>query len=102
MGRALVVADAAQKAGIARLADIVADVRVRGDAALMELLITAQFDTGHYRRIRLETGGGRAIVERQSQRAPLDAPAWFVGLLPLDVVVLFLILKQDRLHHQPL
>ncbi|MFZ5545849.1 MAG: EAL domain-containing protein [Pseudomonadota bacterium] len=56
----------------------------RGDSALMELLMAAQFDTGYYRSIRLTQGDGRVAFERRADSAPARAPGWFVGLLPID------------------
>ncbi len=54
-----------------------------GDAALLELAIAAQFDTGAYEHIRLTAPDGRALVNKQSRPAPAEAPAWFVQLLPI-------------------
>ena len=56
----------------------------RGDAQLMALLMTAQFDTGFYRRIRLVDGDGKVAFERQAESAALAAPAWFVAALPIE------------------
>lgn len=56
----------------------------QGDAALIELAISAQFDTGYYRLIRLRAGDGRTLVERVSSVDQLgDVPAWFVQLAPI-------------------
>jgi diguanylate cyclase (GGDEF)-like protein len=55
----------------------------RGDAALMELVLTAQFDTGHYRSILLAGAGGRTPFRREADAATTIAPAWFVEGLPL-------------------
>lgn len=56
------------------------------DPVTMELLLTALFDNGHYREIRLTDPAGKVIVERTAA-ADLDlgAPAWFVALLPIKV-----------------
>jgi diguanylate cyclase (GGDEF)-like protein len=56
-----------------------------GDWELMELLVAAQFDTGFYERVSLQGSDGR-LIERRMQRVPIEAPAWFVGLVPLDSV----------------
>lgn len=56
----------------------------RGDAALMELLLAAQFDTGFYRRVRLLRADGSVAFERQGASRPGAAPAWFAALLPID------------------
>ena len=55
----------------------------RGDAALLELAIASQFDTGHYQSIRLVGADGRVLVERTAQVAVRDVPAWFVDQVPV-------------------
>jgi diguanylate cyclase (GGDEF)-like protein len=55
-----------------------------GDAQLMALLMTAQFDTGFYRRIRLVHGDGSVPFERQADSAAQAAPAWFVAAWPIE------------------
>ena len=55
----------------------------RGDVALMELVLAAQFDTGHYRSILLSSSDGRAPFRREADAATTVAPAWFVSGLPL-------------------
>ena len=55
----------------------------RGDAALMELVLAAQFDTGHYRSIALTSTEGRAPFHREADAAATVAPAWFARALPL-------------------
>jgi diguanylate cyclase (GGDEF)-like protein len=53
-----------------------------GDRELMELLVAAQFDTGFYEQIRF-TGTDGSVIERLMREVPVDAPAWFVRLVPL-------------------
>lgn len=55
----------------------------RGDAALMELVLAAQFDTGTYRSIRLVGADGHAQFERAAPMAASVAPTWFERALPL-------------------
>lgn len=55
------------------------------DPVTVELLISAQFDTGHYELIRLEGTAGEVIVERRSDAAAADAPDWFRRLVPIEV-----------------
>jgi diguanylate cyclase (GGDEF)-like protein len=55
----------------------------KGDTGRMGLLATAQFDTGHYRSIRLLRGDGSLLFERQAKAPVLRAPGWFVELLPI-------------------
>lgn len=49
----------------------------QGDATLMELAISSQFDTGFYERIRLLDQNGQVIVDRHAERTLQLAPAWF-------------------------
>jgi diguanylate cyclase (GGDEF)-like protein len=55
----------------------------RGDAALMELVLAAQFDTGHYRRIEWIGADGRSMFRREAEASATQAPDWFVRWLPL-------------------
>ncbi|QJQ96517.1 MULTISPECIES: EAL domain-containing protein [Halomonadaceae] len=48
------------------------------DPVLMELLISAQFDTGYYRRIELQDVEGNTIVQREAPEQLDDVPGWFV------------------------
>ena len=55
------------------------------DPVTVELLLAAQFDTGHYQRIRLSDPHGKVIVERHYRGQDDDgAPEWFIRLTPLD------------------
>lgn len=54
------------------------------DPVTIELLLSAQFDTGHYQEIVLTDPKGNVIVERQQESdQDLGAPSWFVNLLPI-------------------
>lgn len=55
----------------------------QGDVSLMEVVMSAQFDTGHYRRIVLRGADGRSLFEREAAPRAGGAPAWFAALLPL-------------------
>jgi diguanylate cyclase (GGDEF)-like protein len=55
----------------------------KGDRALLELLLAAQFDTGYYQRIRFIDSAGRPAVTRQAGAAESVAPDWFVRLAPI-------------------
>lgn len=58
--------------------------QMKKDAVTVELLLSAQFDTGHYRLIRLTDPSGKLIVERRNE-APVDGvPAAFVAAVPLS------------------
>ncbi|MFM9915877.1 MAG: EAL domain-containing protein [Rhizobacter sp.] len=56
----------------------------KGDAALMSLLMAAQFDTGYYRRVRLVSADGKVVFSRESSFQPARAPAWFVAAVPIE------------------
>jgi diguanylate cyclase (GGDEF)-like protein len=56
----------------------------KGDAALMELVLAAQFDTGHYRRIEWIGTDGRSIFRREAEASATRAPEWFVRALPVE------------------
>lgn len=55
------------------------------DEVTVELQISAQFDTGHYRRIVLHSPSGDALVERTHEDKGSTAPDWFVRLIPIRV-----------------
>lgn len=55
----------------------------KGDAELMGLVMSAQFDTGFYRSIRFTGADGRPGFTRETLLAPAQAPAWFSRLLPI-------------------
>ena len=57
----------------------------KGQRELMELAASAQFDTGFYRRIRFTGVDGKVLFEREAATKPLQAPAWFVSLLPIEL-----------------
>jgi len=57
----------------------------KGQRELMELAASAQFDTGFYRRIRFTGVDGKVVFEREAATKPLQAPAWFVALLPIEL-----------------
>ena len=60
--------------------------QLKGQRELMELAVSAQFDTGFYRRIRFSGVDGKVAFEREAPAQPLLAPKWFVALLPIDPV----------------
>ncbi|XHS78346.1 LapD/MoxY N-terminal periplasmic domain-containing protein [Burkholderiaceae bacterium UC74_6] len=56
-----------------------------GDAGLMELVLSAQFDMGHYERVTWRKADGSVGFEKSApQLATTNAPAWFVHLLPFN------------------
>ncbi len=57
--------------------------QIEKDPVLIELLLSAQFDIGHYKQIRLTSPSGKVMVERVSDAVADTVPAWFVELIPL-------------------
>ena len=55
----------------------------KGDRALFELLLSAQFDTGFYQRIRYIDASGAVALAREAAAVASEAPAWFVELMPI-------------------
>ncbi len=58
-----------------------------GDNGRMQLLLSAQADTGHYRLIRFvpaEAGVGTPPFEHRFEAPPAAAPGWFRALLPIE------------------
>ena len=53
----------------------------QGDMARMQLVAAAQFDTGHYRRLKLLREDGSLAFERELPERPGAAPRWFAQLL---------------------
>ena len=56
----------------------------RGEPALLDLVLAAQFDTGFYRSIRLIRSDGAPGFSRESPARPVHAPDWFVALAPIE------------------
>lgn len=54
-----------------------------GDADLMSLLISAQFDTGAYESLVWKRNDGTVAFERRAEAAPSKAPGWFLALTPI-------------------
>ena len=52
--------------------------------AKVELAVAAQFDTGHYRLIRLTDPHGRVLQERVHDSEPEGVPHWFAHLMAFD------------------
>lgn len=55
------------------------------DPTTIELLISAQFDAGHYRSILLVDPNGKKLSERINENSSTEAPGWFVKLVPILV-----------------
>lgn len=55
------------------------------DPVTLELLIAAQFDSGHYRYIGLFDPNGKVMTERVNANSQTKAPKWFTKLVPIKV-----------------
>lgn len=56
----------------------------QGDAELIRLLVSAQFDTGAYEFVRWRGPQGETRFERVGPPRPGEAPDWFRALWPID------------------
>ena len=56
----------------------------KGDQELMDLMMSAQFDTGFYRRVRLVGADGKVKFVREATVGPAKAPAWFADVVPIE------------------
>ncbi len=55
----------------------------QGGADALKAVATAQFDLGHYRRIRLVAGDGKTVFDLQQATPRPRRPDWFGELLPM-------------------
>ena len=55
----------------------------KGDEELMNLVMSAQFDTGFYKSIRLRRADGKDGQVLEAQATTAQAPAWFTRVLPI-------------------
>jgi len=61
--------------------------QMQKDPITLDLLISAQFDAGHYRYIGLIDPSGKAISERVNANSKTKAPTWFIKLVPIQAHV---------------
>jgi methyl-accepting chemotaxis protein len=54
------------------------------DPIMVELTVSALFDSGHYELIRVVDPLGHSIIERVATADKLGAPAWFARVLPIS------------------
>lgn len=54
------------------------------DRVTQELLVAAQFDSGHYQTIRFADPYGKTLVERSGAASAVDVPQWFSRLFPIE------------------
>ncbi|HEY9267970.1 MAG TPA: EAL domain-containing protein [Methylotenera sp.] len=55
------------------------------DPVALDLLLSAQFDAGHYRYIGLVDPSGKVMSELVNNTSQTKAPDWFVKLIPLQL-----------------
>ena len=55
------------------------------DEVLLELTLSAQFDTGFYELIELRAPDGKLMILRQDNQPAGGAPSWFISLFKLNV-----------------
>ena len=59
--------------------------QLQKDPTTLDLLLSAQFDTGHYKYIGLTDPNGKVLSERVNKKSHTKAPDWFVKLIPLQL-----------------
>ncbi|HSI43667.1 MAG TPA: EAL domain-containing protein [Methylotenera sp.] len=59
--------------------------QMQKDPVTMDLLLSAQFDSGHYKYIGLYDPEDKVISEKINANSQTKAPSWFVKLIPIDV-----------------
>jgi EAL domain-containing protein (putative c-di-GMP-specific phosphodiesterase class I)/GGDEF domain-containing protein len=59
--------------------------QMQKDPTTLDLLISAQFDSGHYRYIGLFDPDGKMMSERVNANSRTKAPTWFINLIPIKV-----------------
>ena len=59
--------------------------QLQKDPVTLDLLLSAQFDSGHYRYIGLTDPIGKVISERLNAKSHTKAPSWFTKLVPISI-----------------
>ncbi len=59
--------------------------QMQKDPPTLELMVSSQFDIGHYRFIRIVSPSGQVLVEKHYEGTMEDVPQWFIHLIPLRV-----------------
>lgn len=57
----------------------------KGDETILSTMINANFDSGHYRAIILESMSGEVIFERIADICSPEVPEWFVSVVDIKV-----------------
>ncbi len=58
--------------------------QMKKDPVAINLMLSAQFDNGHYQYIRVVDPNGKLINERVNNSANTGAPKWFSNLIHID------------------
>ncbi len=58
--------------------------QMKKDPVAINLMLSAQFDNGHYQFIKLTAPDGKVLSERMDSRISTDVPAWFKRLVPIE------------------
>jgi diguanylate cyclase (GGDEF)-like protein len=58
-----------------------------GDETLMDTMINANFDSGHYLRITLVDMDDKVVYNRTAEEKSPDVPQWFVDAVPIHIPV---------------
>ncbi|MES2579773.1 MAG: EAL domain-containing protein [Pseudomonadota bacterium] len=61
--------------------------QLQKDSATIDLLISAQFDSGHYKYIGLLDPSGKLITERINTNSETKAPKWFTQIFPIKAEI---------------
>lgn len=59
--------------------------QMKKDPVTVDLMLSAQFDTGHYQYIVLINPNGTTVSEHKSSVTEVGAPLWFTQLFPIQV-----------------
>lgn len=59
--------------------------QIEKDLPTIELMVSSQFDLGHYRFIRITSPTGQVMIERTYGGVLEGAPQWFADLIPIEV-----------------
>lgn len=58
---------------------------IQKDNVTVELIVSAQFDMGHYRRIAIVSPDNKIMIERTNHNAHSVAPAWFRSIFSVRI-----------------
>ena len=56
------------------------------DPAMLELMTSALFDSGHFELIRFRDPHGKISIELKNKELPSKVPGWFMHAFPIEVL----------------